>query len=671
MIGNLLSDQPITSKRTSSMVPPGMGELNYLQSLIASITNQELNTTASPTFVGLTLSGLTASVPIVTDANKALASVTYAAFKASLAIAQADVSGLTTASSPTFAGMTLTGFSGFLKATAGVLGAGALVDADIPDDITLTNITQISNRSHTSLSDIGTLTHAAIDSYLDQSVKTTAAPTFTGINLEKSSYPELLIHNSTATASLAVNTWLGSIMFAGGGQEYAQIVGAVDDTPGSSDYPGRLAFFTCPNGSSTLAERMRITNGGLVSIGGTSPGAKLAVVTSGTDTGITVGEESISTGKQLTIKYDVTNNWAEIQSVHQGTAYRPLVLQRYGSRVGIGITTPGAQLSIETTASASVIRMVELVNSNRTDTWASGTSINFTTVTNSEDYSSRIVGFTNWYSYGSRLQIQTHSPTSGAWNVGLFIDEYGKVGIGIATPGYHMQFPAYNSNIALGSYCFFSGMYGGADTIMSNNAYADTGGRLLKFSNSSWPAGWVRIYQSYMYFGGKAAGTAGDTVCTPGGTTNENIYFNLINGYIYCGVVYSNYVDAAYDLIARVNLWSHDGGVHSLSDERLKDIIGPFDRGLDDLLKINPIKFKFKKGNSMGLEDKDASVGYSAQGLRQIIPEMVGLADDNLYKKEYSGTRDYLTVDHSYFTPLLINAIKNLSDRIQVLEKKQ
>ena len=132
MIGNLLSDQPIVPKRTASMVPPGMGELNYLQSLLASIANQELNTTASPTFVGLTLSGLTASLPIVTNASKALASVAYATFKASLAIAQADVAGLTTASSPTFAGMTLTAFSGYVKATAGVLSAGAIAAGDLP-----------------------------------------------------------------------------------------------------------------------------------------------------------------------------------------------------------------------------------------------------------------------------------------------------------------------------------------------------------------------------------------------------------------------------------------------------------------------------------------------------------------------------------------------------------
>jgi len=46
-----------------------------------------------------------------------------------------------------------------------------LVDADIPNTIILDNITQITNRSHTNLSDIGTLAHATIDTYLDQAVK--------------------------------------------------------------------------------------------------------------------------------------------------------------------------------------------------------------------------------------------------------------------------------------------------------------------------------------------------------------------------------------------------------------------------------------------------------------------------------------------------------------------
>ena len=41
-----------------------------------------------------------------------------------------------------------------------------LIDANIPNNITLDNITQITTRSHTSLTDIGTNTHAAIDTHI-------------------------------------------------------------------------------------------------------------------------------------------------------------------------------------------------------------------------------------------------------------------------------------------------------------------------------------------------------------------------------------------------------------------------------------------------------------------------------------------------------------------------
>ena len=44
----------------------------------------------------------------------------------------------------------------------------------------------------------------------------------------------------------------------------------IDDDPGGGDYPGRLSFWTCPNASTTLAERMRINNAGDVMINATA-----------------------------------------------------------------------------------------------------------------------------------------------------------------------------------------------------------------------------------------------------------------------------------------------------------------------------------------------------------------------------------------------------------------
>lgn len=76
--------------------------------------------------------------------------------------------------------------------------------------------------------------------------------------------------------------WAGYIRFGGDdGSDFkdcAAIRGEIDGTPGTNDMPGRLLFLTTPDGSTTLAERLRITNAGH-----TQPGA---------DNAYTLGESS-------------------------------------------------------------------------------------------------------------------------------------------------------------------------------------------------------------------------------------------------------------------------------------------------------------------------------------------------------------------------------------------
>jgi len=226
------------------------------------------------------------------------------------------------ASSPTFAGLTLTGFSGFVKATGGILSAAALSDEDIPDTITLTNITQITNRSHTNLTDIGTLTHATIDSYLDQAVKQASSPVFVTVKLSGLTDGYLPYHISDATGlanspiytdgtkvsigtpsplynlevygdakyigvNFATNTSYAGFKFAEAGTTIGNFLGvgsnfSVPNRRGyiefqnASNNVGGISFWTRVGG--TDYERMRIDNAGNVLISVTAAGTSAAKV---------------------------------------------------------------------------------------------------------------------------------------------------------------------------------------------------------------------------------------------------------------------------------------------------------------------------------------------------------------------------------------------------------
>ena len=94
----------------------------------------------------------------------------------------------------------------------------------------------------------------------------------------------------TSNTKVAENDILGRIDFRGmnteGTDNYevgASIRAAVDGEPGSgtdaNDMPGRLMFFTTPDGSHNTVERLRITSAGNIGIGTSSPENDLHIMT--------------------------------------------------------------------------------------------------------------------------------------------------------------------------------------------------------------------------------------------------------------------------------------------------------------------------------------------------------------------------------------------------------
>lgn len=97
---------------------------------------------------------------------------------------------------------------------------------------------------------------------------------------------------------------------------------------------------------------------------------------------------------------------------------------------------------------------------------------------------------------------------------------------------------------------------------------------------------------------------------------------------------------------------SGNGSFSITSDARLKDIRGSYERGLDELLKIDTIRFNYKLGNPMNSDSTQEYIGVTAQNLKTAIPEAVHM--------EKNG---YLSVNTSPVIWTLVNGVKDLNQR--------
>jgi|GEM_PF-5514401 len=109
------------------------------------------------------------------------------------------------------------------------------------------------------------------------------------------------------------------------------------------------------------------------------------------------------------------------------------------------------------------------------------------------------------------------------------------------------------------------------------------------------------------------------------------------------------------------------GGSWSVfSDGRLKDVKGDYTCGLEEIEMINPVYYKYKENNELGLPSHKEFIGVVAQEIQPIIKDAVEAND--------SG---YLLVDNDPIIWAMLNAIKELkrqndllNERVEELEKR-
>jgi len=108
------------------------------------------------------------------------------------------------------------------------------------------------------------------------------------------------------------------------------------------------------------------------------------------------------------------------------------------------------------------------------------------------------------------------------------------------------------------------------------------------------------------------------------------------------------------------------------SDIRLKDLVddGSVSYGLSEINQITPIKFKYKKDPRTNSDISNGDViktriGFSAQQVKPIIPEAV--YDTN---EQVEGEDNIMAMEYISLIPALVNAVKELSTKIDLLQTK-
>lgn len=96
------------------------------------------------------------------------------------------------------------------------------------------------------------------------------------------------------------------------------------------------------------------------------------------------------------------------------------------------------------------------------------------------------------------------------------------------------------------------------------------------------------------------------------------------------------------------------------SDLRLKKNIKLIQEPLDKLKEINGVTFEWKEGFANIHKFEGNDVGVIAQEVEYVLPEIVN----------HHKTNGYRSVQYDKLTPLLIEAIKELSKKVDILEKQ-
>jgi len=167
---------------------------------------------------------------------------------------------------------------------------------------------------------------------------------------------------------------------------------------------------------------------------------------------------------------------------------------------------------------------------------------------------------------------------------------------------------------------------------------------------------------------GNVTGSSGS--CTGNAATSSATYVNGSGdtGSWYVALVSSTgnstvTLDSGLTYNASTNALSVTGDITAFaSDIRLKTNIRPIENALSKVCSLSGFTYNFNGiAANLGLLSEDRIAGVSAQEVLKVLPEAVKPAPVN---------SEYLTVQYEKLIPLLIEAIKELQEKVKTLESK-
>ncbi|WP_350159281.1 tail fiber domain-containing protein [Bdellovibrio sp. 22V] len=496
---------------------------------------------------------------------------------------------------------------------------------------------------------------------------------------------------TAGTNSITMGTWgqtaSSTLTFIESNSSHGLLIDTYTNTP------IRFATNTASN------ERMRIDANGLVGIGDTTPTAQLDVLTTNAATTVVGRFNSIPT-PAADVTANLHGSWSTIapSSAYNftGTLYGAVNrIEASAGQTGTinGATGTTADVYLKSAGTInSAIGIYGAVLNTSTGTIGNAKAGYFslsntgggTVTTGYGVYIDNVTGTSKWGLYqadatapnyfAGKLGVNTNAPLANLHigSSGTGASAYSSFQMGsdaTASQNFHWvnevtagvrALRLYNGNLGSGTAIMSVSSMGGV-TIGENTIGA--GGLTLKAGTSD---------HTYMQF---YARTAAPTLRSAwigygaAGTNELSITNEIEGGQVYISTKSGGAQSARITFSADGNAYKPGGGSWlATSDSRLKTDIKDFNPGLNELLKVHPVWFRYN-GKGGTVDDGKQYVGVIAQELAPIAPYMVQKEKAKIEKTDKAESEIY-KVDPSAFTYMIINSVKQLTQKFSSFENK-